>query len=159
MMRTFSVHTVSLLVAFLSTVCVGQARAPATTIGEDEFLSLMRTVSDGWNEGNARKAADCFAENAVYIEPPNRQVYIGRSPIYDFFGGPTKPSPPMHMQWHHLAFNKKEQVGFGEFTFQMNHQYHGIVTVQIERGKIAKWREYQYRSDLEWDHFAGRSRF
>ena len=56
----------------------------------------------------------------------------------------------MHMQWHHLAFNEKEQVGYGEFTFQMNLRYHGIVTVQIQEGKIANWREYEYQSNLDW---------
>jgi hypothetical protein len=62
-------------------------------------------------------------------------------------GGPNKPTPPMYMQWHHLAFNEKEQVGYGEFTFQMNLRYRGIVTVQIQVGKIANWREYEYQSN------------
>ena len=34
-----------------------------------QFRALMQTVADGWNEGNARKAADCFAEDADYTEP------------------------------------------------------------------------------------------
>lgn len=116
-------------------------------------------MAEAWNEGNARKAADCFADNAVYLEPPDRQVYVGKEAIYAFFGGPTKPNPPMHMQWHHLAFNEREQVGFGEYTFQMNRRYHGIVTVQIDGGKIVKWREYQYQSNLDWAAFAGKREF
>jgi hypothetical protein len=43
-----------------------------------DFVRLMNTVADGWNEGNAQKAADCFADNAVYAEPPDRQLYVGR---------------------------------------------------------------------------------
>ena len=77
-------------------------------------MLLMNTVADGWNEGNAMKAAACFAEDAVYMEPPDRQLYIGQKAIYEFFGGPNKPVPPMHMKWHHLAFNAREQVGYGE---------------------------------------------
>src|SRR5215469_14638454 len=76
-----------------------------------DFIALMRIVAEGWNEGNARKASDCFTEDAVYLEPPNRQLYVGRRAIDDFFGRPTKPQPPMRMEWHHLAFNEREQVG------------------------------------------------
>jgi hypothetical protein len=40
------------------------------SVSTKEFEKLMQTVAQGWNEGNARKAADCFHENAVYVEPP-----------------------------------------------------------------------------------------
>jgi hypothetical protein len=126
---------------------------------ETEFFTLMKTVADGWNQGNARKAADCFSENAVYLEPPNRQVYSGRQALYNFFGGTTRPEPQMKMEWHHLAFNAREQVGYGEYTFQGHNRYHGIVTVLIESGTISKWREYQYQSQTDWAEFAGNSRF
>jgi hypothetical protein len=138
---------------------VSEQESLAKGIREEEFIKLMTTVSDGWNEGNARKSADCFTEDAVYMEPPNRQVYVGRKAIYEFFGGPSKPDPPMRMIWHHLSFNEQEQAGFGEYTFQMNFRYHGIVTVAIQNGKIAKWREYQYQSPSDWDTFVGKSRF
>lgn len=117
------------------------------------FFELMHTVSDGWNEGNARKAADCFALDAVYTEPPDKQVYRGRSELFEFFGGEERPEPPMSMRWHHLAFNEKDQIGFGEYTFQCNFRYHGIVVVKLQDGKIGHWREYQYRSDLGWEAF------
>ena len=93
------------------------------------------------------------------MEPPDRQVYFGRQAVYDFFGGPVKPEPPMQMRWHHLAFNAEEEIGYGEYTFQMNNRYHGVVTVLLRNGKIAKWREYQYKSDLDWVTFTGRSKF
>ena len=35
----------------------------------EEFRQLMQTVADGWNEGDAHKAADCFSQDAVYVEP------------------------------------------------------------------------------------------
>ena len=124
-----------------------------------DFALLMKTVAEGWNEGNAQKAANCFADDAVYLEPPDRQLYVGRQAIYDFFGGPRKPEPPMRMEWHHLAFDEQEQAGFGEYTFQMSNRYHGIVTVAVENGKIVKWREYQYKSDLDWTTFVGKSKF
>jgi hypothetical protein len=41
----------------------------------------------------------------------------------------------------------------------MNKQYHGIVAIKINDGKIALWREYQYESSLDWEVFSGESGF
>ena len=128
-------------------------------ISTREFTHLMQTVAEGWNEGNARKAADCFSEDAVYVEPPDKQLYHGRAELYEFFGGDAGPELPMSMTWHHLAFHEEEQIGFGEYTFQMHGRYHGIVVVKIESGLIKYWREYQYRTELSWERFAGYTPF
>jgi ketosteroid isomerase-like protein len=125
----------------------------------EEFKQLMQTVADGWNEGDARKAADCFSEDAVYVEPPDRQLYHGRAELYEFFGGDAGTDIPMKMSWHHLAFNEQEQVGFGEYTFEMHGRYHGIVVVQLAAGRIKNWREYQYRSELDWSSFTSHNPF
>ncbi|MGH9755864.1 MAG: nuclear transport factor 2 family protein [Blastocatellia bacterium] len=90
----------------------------ADKITAAQFDTLMRTVADGWNEGNAKKAADCYTEDALYTEPPDKQVYAGREALYEFFGGDKRPEPPMKMTWHHLAFDEESQIGFGEYTFQ-----------------------------------------
>ena len=119
----------------------------------------MQAVADGWNEGNAQKAADCFREVAVYVEPPDKQLYRGRAELYEFFGGDAGTDLPMKMTWHHIAFNEEEQIGFGEYTFQMHGRYHGIVSVKLESGLIQYWREYQYRSELSWEEFISHSPF
>ena len=126
---------------------------------ETEFEQLMQTIADGWNEGNARKAADCFSEDAVYVEPPDKQLYRGRDELYEFFGGDQSTEIPMKMKWHHLAFNEQVQIGFGEYTFEMHGRYHGIVVVKLEDDLIKYWREYQYRTDLDWDEFTRNNRF
>jgi hypothetical protein len=133
--------------------------APAVRIRAADFEKLLRTVAEGWIEGNARKAADCFTEDAVYVEPPDEQVYRGRRALYDFFGGGKGPERPMKMEWHHLAFDERAQIGFGEYTFEMNNRYHGIVVVRIRDGKIGNWREYQYRSPFSWREFTARDPF
>ncbi len=46
----------------------------------------MERVAAGWNEGDARAAADCFTDDAIYSEPPGRQLYEGREALYEFFG-------------------------------------------------------------------------
>jgi ketosteroid isomerase-like protein len=99
-------------------------KAITRTSTAEEFRRLMDTVAEGWNEGNARKAAECYTEDAVYTEPPDKQVYVGRKALYEFFGGGKKAEPPMKMVWHHLAFDEEGQIGFGEYTFQMNNRYH-----------------------------------
>ncbi len=126
---------------------------------DSDFRRLMDTVALGWNQGDARKSADCFTDDAVYMDPPDRQVYHGRPALYEFFGGAKRPQPPMHMMWHHLAFDSSSQVGFGEYTFAKSSQYHGVVVVKIVSRKISSWREYQYRSDLSWTLFTGRGYF
>jgi ketosteroid isomerase-like protein len=128
-------------------------------ISTAEFEQIMKTVAEGWNEGNARKAAECFSEDAVYVEPPDKQVYHGRAELYEFFGGDQGTDIPMKMAWHHLAFNESEQVGFGEYTFEMHGRYHGIVVVKVESGLIKRWREYQYKTGLNWEEFVGQGLF
>ena len=128
-------------------------------ITTDEFERLMQTVAAGWNEGNASKAADCFAEDAIYVEPPDKQLHHGRAELYEFFGGDNGTDIPMKMAWHHLAFNEEDQIGFGEYTFEMHRRYHGIVVVQVESGLIKHWREYQYTSGLNWEKFTSQDPF
>ena len=126
---------------------------------ETEFEQLMQTIADGWNEGNARKAAGCFGEHAIYIEPPEKQLYHGRDELYEFFGGDRGTDIPMKMTWHHLAFNEQKQIGFGEYTFEMRKRYHGIVVVKIEASLIKQWREYQYQTGLNWQEFTQLNQF
>ena len=113
----------------------------------------MQTIATRRTTGDARMAADCYAEDAVYSEPPDRQLYVGREALYTFFGGGQIPPPRMRMEWRHLIFDEAEQIGAGEYTFRGENQYHGVVMVRVVGGKIANWREYQYRSDLDWPAF------
>lgn len=119
-----------------------------------KFNQLMQTIADGWNEGDALKAVDCFSDDAIYTEPPDKQVYRGRAELFEFFGGDKGTDVPMKMTWHHLAFNEETQVGFGEYTFQMHGKYHGIVIVKLENGLVRFWREYQYKTGLDWEQFS-----
>jgi hypothetical protein len=145
---------------FALQICVNaNSSGAADKITAAQFKELMQMVAAGWNEGNAKKAADWYSEDALYTEPPEKQVYVGRKALYEFFGGDRKPEPPMKMTWHHLAFDEATQIGFGEYTFQMHNRYHGIVIVKIRSGKISNWREYQYKSDLEWREFVKKNDF
>lgn len=144
------------IVAGLLIVCLiwaGPSDGQGQRLTISEFRGLMSTVAEGWNSGDARKSANCFAEDAIYTEPPDKQVYFGRESLFQFFGGDKKPDRPMRMEWHHISFDEESQIGFGEYTFQMNNRYHGIVVVKLRSGKISNWREYQYKSGLTWLEF------
>jgi hypothetical protein len=65
----------------------------------------------------------------------------------------------MQMRWHNVVFDEEAQVGCGEYTFRGRNQFHGIVIVKVEGGEISRWREYQYRSDLDWNAFVGENGF
>jgi hypothetical protein len=148
-----------LLFLMLIVISFSGCKRSANSLTTQQFKSTVYTLSEGWNEGNARKAADVFAENAIYEEPPKKQFYKGKQQIFEFFGGNKGFDIPMKMKWHNLSFNEATQVGFGEYTFSMNNQYHGIVVIQFDKGKITHWREYQYQSSMEWKDFAGESTF
>jgi SnoaL-like domain len=136
--------------------CDGQ---PASRpLGPAAFRAILDTVAAGWNSARSDLAAGCFAEQAVYMEPPNRQLYRGRSAIRSFFAGSIEPARPDRMRWHAMAFDSVSQIGFGEYTYSGRQNYHGIVVVQLSAGLIQNWREYQYASPLSWEDFVGPSR-
>lgn len=124
---------------------------------QNGFAALMRNLAEAWSTGDAHRAADCFTEDVVYVEPPDRQRYTGRQAVFELSGG-SNPAP-MSMTWHHLAFDPEQQVGFGEYTFRGRRQYHGIVAIQIRDGRVHRWREYQYHDEAGWEQFVGDSRF
>lgn len=150
--------TMALLLAWVAACGAPAVRSsPAGGISSTQFQALIGRVATGWSTGDARLAADCFAENAVYEEPPAKQIYRGRPALYAFFGGEEKL--PMQMRLHHIAFDESSQTGFAEYTFKLTNQYHGIVVVRVRDGLITHWREYQYQSDLPYDEFARETRF
>jgi ketosteroid isomerase-like protein len=120
-----------------------------------EFVTLMQAIADAWNEGDTPRALACFTDDAVYMEPPDRQRYEGRDELFAFFGGDDPP--PMSMVWHHLLVDG--DVGIGEYTYRGDRQFHGIAIVQLRDGKVRRWREYERESALDWSEFSGPSAF
>ena len=125
----------------------------------DEFRALMDRLASSWNSNNAKRAADCFTDDAVYSAPPSSRTHSGRHELFKFFGGQNGRPRPMSMQWHHLLFDQANQIGAGEYTFTYEIRTHGMVIVRVVSGKIANWREYEQESPLEWETFVGTNRF
>jgi hypothetical protein len=118
-----------------------------------QFKQLLQTVADGWNTGNPKKAADCFSHDAVYMEPPDKQLVKTYEQLFKYFGG-DEPKQ-MTLVWHQLMFDEDTQVGSGEFTFQIegSDKNHGMVIVELDNDKIKFWREYYKISTLEFEEF------
>jgi len=93
------------------------------------------------------------------MEPPDAQVYEGREPLYEFFGGSDRTPSPGRMTWHHLLFDETQQIGAGEYTYHGQRLLHGMVIVRVTAGVISHWREYQHPPPLVWDDFVGKSKF
>lgn len=130
----------------------------AGKINTERFNLVMQTVAEGWNRGDARLAASCFAEDAVYSGPPS-PGHRGRKALYEYFGGASGRDLPMHMTWHNLVFDSAQQIGVGEYTFRYQIQTHGLVIVKVSDGLIRNWREYEVESNVPWGQFIGDNKF
>src|SRR5258708_15758407 len=134
------------------------AAAPGAVTSAD-FRRLMETVARGWSSNDARLSANCFTADALYSSRSNPRIRQGQNALFEFFGGTPGRPRPMHMEWHHLAFDEKAQIGFGENTVTYDVTTHGIVIVRIAGGHIANWREYEHVSPLDWEAMVGGNRF
>jgi hypothetical protein len=121
------------------------------------FRQLLETVAVAWNGGDTATALACFTDDARYTEPPDTQHYEGRRELFEFFGGDEPP--PMRMAWHTILFDRDRQMGAAEYTFTGTNTYHGVVMIRLRDDLIANWREYQVRSDLDWQAFTALNPF
>lgn len=117
------------------------------------FDALLTRLATGWNGGDSRAASECFTPNAIYVEPPRKQVYRGRDALFQFFGGSAGRPGQMSMRWHRIVFDPATQRGMGEFTFDYGGQVHGVAVIDVSGGLIDQWREYWYESALPFDEF------
>jgi hypothetical protein len=118
------------------------------------FARLLDEVAAGWNAGDARRAAACFTEDAVYSAAGDSTARHGHAALYTFFGGERGRPAPMFMTWHHRAFEPATQLGFGEYTFgYAGYQSHGVTVIQLRQGRITRWREYEVASPASWAEF------
>lgn len=128
-------------------------------ITKPEFIQLLQRLADGWNNGDAQQASECFTQDALYTEPPDKQYYSGRDALYKFFGGANGRAGEMNMVWHHILFDEENQIGAGEFTFTYGDTVHGITMIKVRDGLISNWREYWYASPLSWEAFTEKNSF
>jgi hypothetical protein len=127
------------------------------TVDGAGFRGLLETIAQAWNEGDTATALACFTDDARYTEPPDTQHYEGRQELFEFFGGDDPP--PMWMAWHTIVFDRDQQTGAAEYTYTGTNTYHGVVMIRLRDDLISNWREYQVRSDLDWESFTALNPF
>ena len=125
-----------------------------------DFEELLQRLAQGWNANDAGMAASVFAIDAIYSEPPNKQLYVGREAIFNFFGGENGRDTSMQMTWHHISYDPEKSVGAGEFTFRWpSGAVHGMVSIRVEGNLIKNWREYYYEDASTWEEFSRQNPF
>ena len=125
----------------------------STKLTFPQFTQLMTTLAQSWTEQNTEAALGCFTGDAVYMEPPNIQLYLGHEQLRPYFAA---LAPGTTMTFHNLCFNEATQVGMGEYSFGMRSKETadvGVAVVQIQHGKIAHWREYQRKGPADFAAF------
>ena len=119
-----------------------------------QFNQLMTQLAESWTEQKTENALDCFSEYAVYMEPPDVQLYLGHEQLRPYFSALT---PGTYMTFHNLCFNETTQMGMGEYSFGSSNSDTadvGVAVVQIEKGKITHWREYQRKGPANFAEFS-----
>lgn len=158
-MPRFRFLTAALATALLTAGCGVHGKFSRSRFTADDFRKLLATLALGWNTGNARMAADCFAETAMYSSPPDPHILKGRQALFEYFGGEKGRAEPMSMLWHHVVFDESTQIGMAEYTFTYRVRTHGMVIIRVVNGRIANWREYGRESPLNWEEMIGENRF
>ncbi|WP_337658870.1 nuclear transport factor 2 family protein [Sphingorhabdus sp. Alg231-15] len=148
------------MIAYLGAILLGCTASAATplkqqsiTMDQQKFEQLLSKVSDGWNAKNTELALNAFADDALYTEPPDRQIYQGTEELRIFF---DRITPGATMIWQNIWFNSDTGYGSGEYSFKNGGRktaVHGVAVIKLEHGKIKIWREYQQRGDISFESF------
>lgn len=117
------------------------------------FKQLLVEVAQGWLLGDADRALASFAPDAVYMEPPDRQLFVGHPDLESYFAAVERGT---RMTWHGMWFDDATQSGAAEFTFGDDGQPvmdHGVAVLELRDGRIASWQEYVVKGPPERAEF------
>jgi ketosteroid isomerase-like protein len=119
-----------------------------------EFRALVEAVARGWETGDADLALGSFAVDAVYMEPPDVQLFVGHDQLRPYFAAVP---PGTLMQLHAVMFDAASQTGAVEYTFADGptdpSADHGVAVIEVRDGRIARWREYQTKGPADREAF------
>lgn len=124
-----------------------------TVFTHAQFSQLMNRLAAAWSEQDTETALECFSKTAIYMEPPNIQLYRGHEQLRPYFAA---LEPGTYLTLHNLCFNESTQVGMAEYTFGIAGKDIadvGIIVVTLANGKIINWREYQQKGPADFNQF------
>jgi uncharacterized protein (TIGR02246 family) len=117
------------------------------------FRALVQQLADAWGALDGDAAAELFADDAVYMQPPEEQVFVGRDQLRAYFG-PLDPGT--YLRLDNVWFDEAAQRGAVEFTFGVGSQEvadHGVAIVDVAGDRIGAWREYLVKGPADQDRF------
>jgi len=118
------------------------------------FRRLVEQVATGWESGDVEGALAAFTPDAIHMEPPDIQLYVGHDQLRPYFA--AVPAGTL-MRLPHVSFDEATQTGAAEYTFASGPEDadadHGIAVIEVRDGLIARWREYQVKGPADRDRF------
>ena len=118
------------------------------------FRRLVEQVAMGWETGDVERALAAFTPDAVYMEPPDIQLFVGHDQLRPYFAA-VRPGTLMRLA--HVSFDEASQTGAAEYTFAAGpddpNADHGVAVVDVRDGRIARWREYQVKGPADRERF------
>jgi hypothetical protein len=118
-----------------------------------EFRELMERLATAWSTQDTELGLSCFTEDAVYMEPPDIQLYVGHAQLRPYFAALT---PGTFLRLNAVTFDEANQVGAAEYAFgdeASDTADHGVTVVDVEDGRISFWREYQRKGPAPFPEF------
>ena len=116
----------------------------------------MERLATAWSTQDTDLALSCFTDDAVYMEPPDIQLYLGQAQLRPYFAA---LSADTFMHFHNLMLDETGQIGAGEYSFGTADDPtadHGVAVVELEEERIAFWREYQRKGPTPFSRFIER---
>lgn len=117
------------------------------------FRLMLDQVARSWESQDPALGVELFHEDAIYIEPPDVQLFRGTEQLSAYFGA---VSPGTFLRLHHVWFDEESQTGAAEFTFGVEGREEattGIFVVELVDDLIRTWREYHTRGPADFDAF------
>ena len=121
-----------------------------------DFRKLMERLATAWSTQDTELGLSCFTDDAVYMEPPDIQLYLGQEELRPYFAALTADT---FMHFHHLMLDETGRIGAGEYSFGTAADPtadHGVAVVELEEERIAFWREYQRKGPTPFSEFIER---
>jgi len=113
-----------------------------------EFSAALEALARAWQERDYERAASFFAPDVQYMDPL-RYHHLSRSEVLRFFQ--DDEGYPQRTAWRTVVFDEARQLGAVEYTYEGTYRYHGVTLIDVREGLIARWREYQHLSELDWE--------
>ena len=104
----------------------------------DGFERLVRALADAWAANDADAGAALFTSDAVYMEPPDEQLFVGQDELRGYFS-PLEPGT--YLDLHHVSYDPATATGAVEFSFGVRDHgraSHGVAIVRVADGRIAE---------------------